>query len=92
MLRRAEDMRAQSPLTGLPGNVRIEDEIEGRGARPRPFAILYVDLDHFKAFNDHYGFMRGDEAIQETAASSSRARGIAGATGSSATSAATTSC
>ena len=67
VLRRSRDMRAQSPLTGLPGNVRIEEEIEGRLQQEIPFAILYADLDHFKAFNDHYGFLRGDEAIQATA-------------------------
>src|SRR3954468_23040871 len=67
VLRRAREMRAQSPLTGLPGNVRIEEEIESRVAADQPFAILYADLDHFKAFNDHYGFMRGDQVIQFTA-------------------------
>jgi diguanylate cyclase (GGDEF)-like protein len=67
VLRRSRDMRAQSPLTGLPGNVRIEEEIDGRVERAVPFAILYADLDHFKAFNDHYGFMRGDQAIQSLA-------------------------
>jgi diguanylate cyclase (GGDEF)-like protein len=67
VLRRSRDMRAQSPLTGLPGNVRIEEEIDARVEQQIPFAILYVDLDAFKAFNDHYGFMRGDQAIQTTA-------------------------
>ncbi len=67
VLRRSRDMRAQSPLTGLPGNVRIEEEIDGRVELGTDFAILYADLDHFKAFNDHYGFMRGDDAIQSTA-------------------------
>jgi diguanylate cyclase (GGDEF)-like protein len=67
VLRRAKEMRAQSPLTGLPGNVRIEAEIENRVKTGETFAILYVDLDHFKSFNDHYGFMRGDQVIQWTA-------------------------
>ncbi|MBI3648991.1 MAG: response regulator [Actinobacteria bacterium] len=67
VLRRAREMRAQSPLTGLPGNVRIEEEIEARVERGAEFAILYADLDHFKAYNDHYGFMRGDQVIQFTA-------------------------
>jgi diguanylate cyclase (GGDEF)-like protein len=67
VLRRAREMRAQSPLTGLPGNVRIEKEIETMVQAGQPFALLYVDLDHFKAFNDHYGFMRGDQVIQSTA-------------------------
>jgi diguanylate cyclase (GGDEF)-like protein len=67
VLRRSKEMRAQSPLTGLPGNVRIESEIEARVTAGDTFAILYVDLDHFKSFNDHYGFMRGDQVIQWTA-------------------------
>ena len=67
VLRRSRDTRTQSPLTGLPGNVRIEEEIDARLARSDPFAILYADLDNFKAYNDHYGFMRGDEVIQATA-------------------------
>ena len=67
VLRRSRDMRAQSPLTGLPGNVRIEEEIDARVEQRIPFAILYADLDNFKAYNDHYGFARGDEAIQATA-------------------------
>ena len=67
VLRRSRDTRTQSPLTGLPGNVRIEEEIDARVDRAEPFAALYADLDHFKAYNDHYGFMRGDEVIQTTA-------------------------
>jgi diguanylate cyclase (GGDEF)-like protein len=67
VLRRSRDMRAQSPLTGLPGNVRIEEQIDGLVDAGRPFSILYADLDHFKAYNDHYGFMRGDQVIQTTA-------------------------
>ena len=66
-LRRSREMRAQSPLTGLPGNVRIAEEIEQRCLARSSFAVLYADLDHFKAYNDHYGFMRGDEVIQTTA-------------------------
>ena len=67
VLRRSRDMRAQSPLTGLPGNVRIEEVINARVDEGAEFAILYADLDHFKSFNDHYGFMRGDQALQTTA-------------------------
>ena len=67
VLNRASDKRSLSPMTGLAGNVGIEDEIERRVAAAEPFAILYIDLDNFKAFNDRYGFLRGDEAIKETA-------------------------
>ena len=67
VLNRASDTRSLSPMTGLAGNVAIEDEIERRVASAEPFAILYADLDRFKAYNDRYGFLRGDEAIRETA-------------------------
>jgi diguanylate cyclase (GGDEF)-like protein len=63
-LRRAREMRALSPLTGLPGNIRIQEEIRRLVSDDQPFAILYADLDHFKAYNDHYGFVRGDRGIQ----------------------------
>ncbi len=63
-LRRAREMRALSPLTGLPGNIRVQEEIRRRVAEDEPFSILYADLDYFKAYNDHYGFVRGDRAIQ----------------------------
>ena len=66
-LRRAREMRALSPLTGLPGNIRIQEEIRRLVAEDHPFALLYADLDHFKAYNDHYGFVRGDRAIQVVA-------------------------
>jgi len=70
-LRRAREMRALSPLTGLPGNIRIQDEIRRRVGEDHPFALLYADLDHFKAYNDFYGFVRGDRAIQAMAKLSS---------------------
>jgi diguanylate cyclase (GGDEF)-like protein len=60
-------MRALSPLTGLPGNIRIQEEIRRLVSESEPFALLYADLDHFKAYNDHYGFVRGDRAIQVVA-------------------------
>jgi diguanylate cyclase (GGDEF)-like protein len=64
VLRRSREMRAESPLTGLPGNVKIQETIEARVEAAEEFALLYMDLDGFKAFNDHYGFMRGDKMIQ----------------------------
>jgi diguanylate cyclase (GGDEF)-like protein len=64
VLRRTKSARDTSPLTGLPGNFRIGSEIEDRIAVGTPFALVYCDLDNFKAFNDHYGFMRGDQVIK----------------------------
>ncbi len=63
-LRRAQEMRAASPLTGLPGNVQIREHLTRLIAKGQPFALLYADLDNFKAYNDHYGFLRGDVAIR----------------------------
>ncbi len=66
-LRRSNEMRTVSPLTGLPGNTRIEQEISRRVENPAEFCLLYADLNNFKAYNDHYGFMKGDEVIKATA-------------------------
>jgi diguanylate cyclase (GGDEF)-like protein len=78
-LRRNADMRAVSPLTGLPGNHRINDEIELRTASGVGFAVCHVDLDNFKAFNDRYGWMRGDDVIELLAATLKLAAAEAGA-------------
>jgi diguanylate cyclase (GGDEF)-like protein len=66
-LRRAKEMRNLSPLTGLPGNIRIQEEIERMVREGNPFAVLYTDLDNFKAYNDRNGFVRGDRLIEATA-------------------------
>ena len=58
--------RTVSPLTGLPGNVQIQAEIKKRLLSKEKFAMLYLDLDNFKAFNDIYGFVKGDEIIKFT--------------------------
>ncbi len=59
--------RRISPLTGLPGNVQIQAEMKKRLLNKETFAILYFDLDNFKAYNDVYGFSNGDEIIKFTA-------------------------
>jgi diguanylate cyclase (GGDEF)-like protein len=63
-IRRVETDSSLSPLTRLPGNLAIEAELRARIAAKVPFSVLYLDLDSFKAFNDNYGFVHGDEAIQ----------------------------
>ena len=63
-IRRVEADSSLSPLTRLPGNLAIETELRKRLDSQEPFAVLYLDLDNFKAFNDVYGFTHGDEAIQ----------------------------
>ena len=67
LILRLRQMRALNPLSGLPGNVEIEADIEHRIAEQSPFALAYIDIDNFKAFNDYYGYARGDQAIQTLA-------------------------
>ena len=59
--------RRISALTGLPGNVQIHAELKKRIANKEEFSVLYLDLDNFKAYNDVYGFLKGDEIIKFTA-------------------------
>ena len=59
--------RRISPLTGLPGNVQIHAELKKRITNKEEFSVLYLDLDNFKAYNDVYGFFKGDEIIKFTA-------------------------
>jgi PleD family two-component response regulator len=66
-LRRSEMDLDAAPLTRLPGNVSIFNEIDRRIKSGERFAVAYVDLDKFKIFNDKYGFAWGDRIIQETA-------------------------
>ena len=59
--------RRVSPLTGLPGNVQIQAEMKKRFSLKETFAMIYIDLDNFKAYNDIYGFLKGDQIIKFTA-------------------------
>lgn len=63
-VRRANVDSSLQPLTRLPGNIAIEHEVRRRFETREPWAVIYADLDNFKAFNDHYGFVRGDDAIR----------------------------
>ena len=66
-LKRIDRNRNANPLTGLPGNIEIQTEINRRISNNMMFAALYPDLDNFKAYNDVYGFANGDKAIVMTA-------------------------
>ncbi|MBM3244369.1 MAG: response regulator [Candidatus Omnitrophica bacterium] len=64
--RTSRDLEA-NPLTRLPGNVSILNELSKRLESGALFAVCYCDLDKFKAYNDTYGFEHGDEVIRDTA-------------------------
>jgi PleD family two-component response regulator len=72
-VRRANVDSSLQPLTRLPGNIAIEHEVRRRFETRTPWALIYADLDNFKAFNDVYGFVRGDDAIRLVASSMSDA-------------------
>lgn len=59
--------RYANPLTGLPGNVPIDEEIERRLEAGVAFVVVYWDISHFKAYNDLYGYREGDDLIRLTA-------------------------
>ncbi len=67
ILRRTVRSLDANPLTHLPGNTSITEELQNSIAGNKPFAVGYADLDKFKSFNDKYGFEKGDEVIKEIA-------------------------
>jgi PleD family two-component response regulator len=62
-IKRSQRERCSNPLTGLPGNVMIEQELRDRFSAEDPMCLAYIDLDDFKAYNDRYGYQRGDAVI-----------------------------
>ncbi|MDD5688256.1 MAG: response regulator [Elusimicrobia bacterium] len=58
-----KELKDANPLTGLPGNLVIMNKIEEKIKKQIPCAILYLDIDNFKSYNDYYGYIKGDEAI-----------------------------
>ncbi|WP_433851074.1 diguanylate cyclase domain-containing protein [Stenotrophomonas nitritireducens] len=66
--RRLEFMAGHDPLTSLPNRYRLREELErSLGGGAQPLAVLYLDLDGFKAINDRHGHAQGDRLLCETA-------------------------
>ncbi|WP_277182256.1 phosphodiesterase [Caballeronia sp. BR00000012568055] len=64
---RVEAARYANPLTFLPGNVPLNSHIDRLIANGSAFVACYFDLDHFKPFNDRYGYWQGDEVLKTAA-------------------------
>ena len=64
ILKRSRRGLDANPLTRLPGNRAIESRIERAVGQKSPLAVLYVDLNQFKAYNDAYGYEEGDRVIK----------------------------
>ncbi len=58
--------RQLNPLTELPGNTAIQNNIMNIIKTKRKCCILYLDLDNFKVYNDTYGFENGDRILKYT--------------------------
>lgn len=54
-------------LTEIPNRRRLESALAERWARGREVSVVMVDVDYFKAFNDHYGHASGDHALRQVA-------------------------
>ena len=77
LVRRVTEMRIEAaryanPLTLLPGNIPIAEHIGRLIEAGQPFVAAYCDLNHFKPYNDQYGYFRGDRMIRLVAATLAR--------------------
>ncbi|HXG93482.1 MAG TPA: response regulator [Blastocatellia bacterium] len=73
LLRRSA-LQSINPLTGLPGNRQVERFLQQCSREAERFwAAAYIDIDNFKAYNDCYGFLQGDEVLKATAETIARA-------------------
>lgn len=64
---RTQERLHTNPLTHLPGTHLVERIIQKKIERNEKFSVLYIDINHFKSFNDLYGFEKGDKVIRQTA-------------------------
>ncbi len=67
ILKRNKLVLDTNPLSKLPGNPSIQARVEREIQQAHPFAVLYLDLNNFKAYNDIYGFESGDRILKATA-------------------------
>jgi diguanylate cyclase (GGDEF)-like protein/PAS domain S-box-containing protein len=71
LLAKVQDMARRDSLTGLPNRRALEEQMPQAMARARrslsPLSVAILDIDHFKAYNDTYGHLAGDEVLRACA-------------------------
>lgn len=60
---KVKDARYSNPLSGLPGNVPIQNTVQDYLNKEINFTLIYIDVDNFKPYNDNYSFEEGDKVI-----------------------------
>ena len=68
MVEQLHELSLRDPLTGLANRRALDDLLEGLCARDEGFAVILVDVDAFKAFNDTYGHQIGDDCLRRISA------------------------
>lgn len=68
LIRSAKRERDRNPTTNLPGSSAVEDHVDSLLRKKAPCAILYLDVDHFEAYADAYGFAKADDVVEEMGA------------------------
>lgn len=63
LLNSFESNRNLNALSGLPGNNVIDRKLSDSIESGKDFALMYIDLDNFKEYNEYYGFHKGDQVI-----------------------------
>ncbi|AWN47288.1 GGDEF domain-containing protein [Methylobacterium terrae] len=66
--RRYQDLSGTDPLTGLPNRRLLDERVEDWVSADRALALMMIDVDHFKPFNDTLGHPEGDACLRRVAA------------------------
>jgi diguanylate cyclase (GGDEF)-like protein len=65
LIRSAKRERDRNPTTNLPGSTAVEDHVGLLLKQHTACSVLYIDLDHFEAYADAYGFRKADDLIAD---------------------------
>jgi len=66
-----EDLSRRDPLTGVPNRRHVDEYVQTQWSALQSsgglLALLLIDVDHFKAYNDRYGHPAGDQCLRHVA-------------------------